>query len=181
MSYFWVPLALCVLATLMPLGATTRVPQYGLDSIEGFCEGWGELDQLSDITSQLLNAKYPYMGSMRAQVWMQDHFGFPINARPYSAVGTMEKIEIGEVLNQMVKKACNYEKPKTKMTAPTSTTTTTTTTTTAYRKGKAEVTAKEVEVTAKEDVEAFKVEGTDQVLVQPVAAAYPNLVSNNPK
>jgi len=174
MSYFWAPLALCVLATLMPLGATTRVPQYGLDSIEGFCEGWGDLDQLSDITSQLLNAKYPYMGFMRAQVWMQDHFGFPINARPYSAVGTMEKIEIGEVLNEMVKKACNYEKPKTKMTAPTSATTTTTTTTTtaAYRKGKAEVTAKEAEVTA-------KVEGTDQVLVQPVAAAYPNLVSNN--
>ena len=174
MSYFWVPLALfCVLATLMPLGATTRVPQYGLDSIEGFCEGWGELDQLSDITSQLLNAKYPYMGSMRAQVWVQDHFGFPINARPYSAIGTMEKIDIAEVLNQMVKKACNFEKPKTKPPTITTTTitTTTATTTTAYRKGKAEATtAKEVVATEKE---------VDRVLVEPVVAepAYPNLVS----
>ena len=45
--------------------ATTRAPQYGLESIEGFCEGWGELDQLSDISSQLLNAKFPYMGPIR--------------------------------------------------------------------------------------------------------------------
>ena len=161
-------LCLCFLMLMVPIGATTtRVPQYGLDSIEGFCEGWGELDQLSDITSQALSIKYPYMGSMRAQVWNQDHFGFPINARPYSAIGTMEKIEIAEVLNQMVRKACNFEKPKTKMTSPTATTTTTTTTTatttTAYRKLK----------TAAKDV--------DRVLMEPVIAeaAYPNLVSNN--
>ena len=97
---------------------------------------------------------------------MQDHFGFPINARPFSAIGTLEKVEIAEVLNQMVKRACEYEKPKIKMTVPTTntTTTTTTTTTTAYRKGKTE---------AKEDVEVFKAEE----LVQPVQAAYPNLVS----
>ena len=43
----------------------THQPQYGLDSIDGYCEGWGELDQLADITSQVLNAKYPYMGPMR--------------------------------------------------------------------------------------------------------------------
>ena len=86
----------------------------------------------------------------------------------------MEKVEIAEVLNKMVKRACEYEKPKAKMTAPTSasTTTTTITTTTAYRKGKAEVTAKEVAAIEKE---------MDQVLVQPVEAAYPNLVSNNTK
>ena len=172
MSYFLCALVLCILATLRPVGATTRVPQYGLDSVEGFCEGWGELDQLSDITSQVLNSKYPYMGSMRAQVWMQDHFGFPINARPYAAIGTMEKIEIAEVLNLMVKKACIFENPKTKMTP---TTIATTTTTTAYRKGKAEAattTAKEVAATEKE---------VDHVLVEPVVAeaAYPNLVSNN--
>ena len=174
MSYFLGALTLCFLASLMvPIGATTRAPQYGLDSIEGFCEGWGELDQLSDITSQVLNIKYPYMGSMRAQVWVQDHFGFPINARPYSAIGTMEKIDIAEVLNQMVKKACNFEKPKTKPPTITTTTTATTTTTTAYRKGKAEATtttAKEVVATEKE---------VDRVLVEPVVAepAYPNLVS----
>ena len=50
---------------LAPIEAKTRVPQYGLGSIEGFCEGWGELDQLGDIASQMLNSKYPYMGSMR--------------------------------------------------------------------------------------------------------------------
>ena len=53
---------------MVPIGAT-QVSQYGIDSIDGFCEGWGELDQLSDITSQLLNAKYPYMGSIRVS-WL---------------------------------------------------------------------------------------------------------------
>ena len=62
------------------------------------------------------------------------------------------------------------------MTAPTTNTTITTTTTTAYRKGKTE--PKETDVTAKEDVEVFKAEEMTRVLVQPVQAAYPNLVSN---
>ena len=95
----------------------------------------------------------------------------------------MEKIDIAEVLNQIVKKACDFEKPKVKVSTSTAATTTTatTTTTTAYRKGKAEVTTKKTEVTAEEDVEVFKAEEMDQVLVQPVAVAYPNLVSNNTK
>ena len=50
---------------VVPIEAKSRLPQYGLDSVEGFCEGWGELDQLGDIASQMLNTKYPYMGSMR--------------------------------------------------------------------------------------------------------------------
>ena len=50
---------------MVPIEANTRVPQYGLDSMDGFCEGWGELDQLSDISSQILNAKFPYMGPIR--------------------------------------------------------------------------------------------------------------------
>ena len=81
----------------------------------------------------------------------------------------MEKVEIADVLSQIVKRACDFEKPKVKMTAPT---TTTTTTTTAYRKGKAEVKAKDEAATEKE---------VDRVLVEPVLAeaAYPNLVSNN--
>jgi len=58
-------ICLCFLMILAPIEAKTRVPQYGLGSIEGFCEGWGELDQLGDIASQMLNSKYPYMGSMR--------------------------------------------------------------------------------------------------------------------
>ena len=56
-------LGLCLLM-LMPIGAT-RLPQYGLESVDGVCEGWGELDQLADITSQVLYAKYPYMGPIR--------------------------------------------------------------------------------------------------------------------
>ena len=101
-------------------------------------------------------------------MWNQDHLGFPINARPTSAIGTLEKVEIAEVLNQIVQRACDFEKPKAKMTAPT--TATTTTTTTAYRKVKAEVKAK--------DEIAFEKE-VDKVLTQPVVveAAYPNLVS----
>ena len=85
----------------------------------------------------------------------------------------MEKVEIAEVLNKMVKRACDFEKPKVKMTAPT-TTTTTTTTTTAYRKTMAEATT-----TAKEGAASEK--EVDRVLVEPVVteAAYPNLVSNN--
>ena len=100
-------------------------------------------------------------GLDQAQVWNQDHLGFPINARPTSAIGTLEKVEIAEVLNQIVQRACDFEKP---------TTATTTTTTTAYRKVKAEVKAK--------DEFAFEKE-VDKVLTQPVVveAAYPNLVS----
>ena len=108
-------------------------------------------------------------------MWNQDHFGFPINARPYSAIGTIEKVEIAEVLNEIVKKACLFEKPK--VAAP-PTSTTTTTATTAYRKAKVEAKAKdEVEVKAKDKDE----KEVDRVLAQPVVveAAYPNLVSNN--
>ena len=78
----------------------------------------------------------------------------------------MEKIEIAEVLNEIVKRACVFEKPKVKMS--TAATTNTITTTTAYRNVKAELTAKNEAATEKE---------MDQVLVQPVEAAYPNLVS----
>ena len=40
-------------------------PQYGLSSVEGFCQGWGELDQLGDITTEVLNQKYPNAGYLR--------------------------------------------------------------------------------------------------------------------
>ena len=106
-------------------------------------------------------------------MWNQDHFGFPINARPYSAIGTIEKVEIAEVLNEIVKKACLFEKPK--VATPS---TSTTNATTVYRRAKVEAKAKdEVEVKAKDKVE----KEVDHVLVEPVIAeaAYPNLVSNN--
>ena len=79
----------------------------------------------------------------------------------------MEKVDIAEVINQMVKRACLFKGPKTifeDSTTPTTPTMptmpTTTSTATAYRKLKAEM--------------------VDRVLMQPVVAgpAYPNLVSN---
>ena len=108
-------------------------------------------------------------------MWNQDHLGFPINARPTSAIGTLEKVEIAEVLNQIVQRACDFEKPKAKSTPPTITTTTTTTTTTAYRS------SKKSQAKAKANDEAFIEKEVDQVLLEPVVseAAYPNLVSIN--
>ena len=108
---------------------------------------------------------------------MQDHFGFPINVHPFSAVGTSEKLEIAEVLNQMVRKACVFERPKTVPTTTTTTTATTTTTeattATAHRKVKSmPKNEASVEVIEKK---------VDQVLAQTVATetAYSSLVSIN--
>ena len=42
-----------------------RQPQYGLASVDDFCKGWGELDQLGDVASELMTAKYPRMGPLR--------------------------------------------------------------------------------------------------------------------
>ena len=59
---------ICLLMLMMLMMTpvkSARQPQYGLESVDGVCEGWGELDQLADITSQVLNAKYPYMGPIR--------------------------------------------------------------------------------------------------------------------
>ena len=58
-------LGLCLSTMMATEVEARRQPQYGLESVDGVCEGWGELDQLADITSQVLNAKYPYMGSIR--------------------------------------------------------------------------------------------------------------------
>ena len=105
---------------------------------------------------------------------MQDHFGFPINVRPFSAVGTPEKLEIAEVLNQMVRKACVFERPKTvPTTTTTATTTTEATTATAHRK---------VKSMPKNEASVQVIEKkVDQVLAQTVATetAYSSLVSIN--
>ena len=57
-----------------------------------------------------------------------DHFGWPITARSYSSTGTRELIEVSEVVNQMVRRACLF-RPAEDQRATASTTTTTTTTT----------------------------------------------------
>ena len=40
-------------------------PGEGIESVEGFCKGFNALDELSDISSQLLNWKYPQLGPIR--------------------------------------------------------------------------------------------------------------------
>ena len=50
----------------MSLGwSEARQLQYGLASVDGFCQGWGQLDQLGDVASELMMAKYPRMGPLR--------------------------------------------------------------------------------------------------------------------
>ena len=56
------------------VGATAEVrsadfrglkPGEGIESVEGFCRGLNALDELSDISSQVLNWKYPQLGPIR--------------------------------------------------------------------------------------------------------------------
>ena len=37
-------------------------PGEGVESVDGFCQGLNALDELADISSQLLNRKYPRLG-----------------------------------------------------------------------------------------------------------------------
>ena len=51
---------------LLCLGlAEARQPQYGLASVDDFCQGVGELDQLGDVASEILTIKYPGTGYNR--------------------------------------------------------------------------------------------------------------------
>ena len=38
---------------------------YGIETVDKVCAGVGELDQLADITSQLMSRRFPEMGSIR--------------------------------------------------------------------------------------------------------------------
>ena len=54
------------LVLLLSFGwSEARHPAYGLASVEDFCNGWGELDQLGDIASEVMNVKFPALGSTR--------------------------------------------------------------------------------------------------------------------
>ena len=51
---------------LLCLGlAEARQAQYGLATVDGFCQGYGELDQLGDIAAEVMNSKFPGIGSVR--------------------------------------------------------------------------------------------------------------------
>ena len=40
-------------------------PGEGVESVDGFCRGLNGLDELGDISSQLLNRKFPTLGPIR--------------------------------------------------------------------------------------------------------------------
>ena len=116
---------------------------------------------------QTLDSSLNYI--YQAQVWYQDHFGFPIVARPYGSFG-LEKMEIADVLKQMILRACLYK--------PTTTTTATTVTTaSSTAKMKTSIPKK---TNNEAGIEDGKADAFDEVVMEPVvssAASYPNLVS----
>ena len=119
------------------------------------------------VSLQTLDSSLNYI--YQAQIWYQDHLGFPITARPYGSFG-LERMEIAEVLTQMIKRACLYM-PTTATT--TATTVTTTATTTAFRSKMTSASKKIVE-------DEIIADSLDEVVMEPVVssvASYPNLVS----
>ena len=59
-------LALFITACLVICEVEAReVSTYGIETVDNVCDGVGELDQLGDITSQLMSRRYPEMGSIR--------------------------------------------------------------------------------------------------------------------
>ena len=97
-------------------------------------------------------------------MWSSDHFGWPITARPFAATSTRQFIEVSEVMNQMVRRACLFRPVENKR-ATTASTTTTTTTTTNVSLSNRRVKSEEGE--------------KDEVLKEPVqaVASYSDLVS----
>ena len=97
-------------------------------------------------------------------MWYTDSFGWPITARPYSSTSTFGLLEVSEVLNQIVRRACEFKPVEDKRSASVSSSSSTTTTTTASI----------FTTTAKHSVEAEK-----DVFNEPVTASvsYPDLVS----
>ena len=96
-------------------------------------------------------------------MWSSDHFGWPITARPFAATSTRQFVEVSEVMNQMVRRACDFNQVEVKnpMAASTTTTTTTSTPNLSFANGRPR--------SGKEK---------DDVLKEPVqAASYPDLVS----
>ena len=115
------------------------------------------------VSLQTLDSSLNYI--YQAQIWYQDHLGFPITARPYGSFG-LEKMEIADVLTQMIQRACFYN-PTTTMS------TTVTTATTAFRSKMTSASKKIVE-------DEIIADSLDEVVMEPVVssvASYPNLVS----
>ena len=52
-------------------------------------------------------------------MWYQDHMGWPITARPFASIGTQERVDVSEVLNQIVRRACLFKPVEDKTEKPT--------------------------------------------------------------
>jgi len=59
-------LAFFIVLGLIITGVEAReVSTYGIETVDNVCAGVGELDQLADITTQLMLKRFPEMGSVR--------------------------------------------------------------------------------------------------------------------
>ena len=94
-------------------------------------------------------------------MWYTDSFGWPITALPQSSTSTLERVEVSEVVNRMVQRACDIEPVKKLTTMPTTTATAKTTTASTLT----------VKSRFKDVVEEMK-----EVLAESVSS-YPDLVS----
>ena len=94
-------------------------------------------------------------------MWYTDSFGWPITALPQSSTSTLERVEVSEVVNRMVQRACEFEPVKKFTTMPTTTATASTTTASTVT----------VKSRFKDVVEEMK-----EVLAESVSS-YPDLVS----
>ena len=54
-----------VTAEIGSTGLLALKPGEGIESVDGFCRGLNALDELADISSQVLNRKYPRLGPIR--------------------------------------------------------------------------------------------------------------------
>ena len=99
-------------------------------------------------------------------MWYTDSFGWPITARPYSSTSTFGLLEVSEVLNQIVQRACEFKPVEAKRSASVSSSSSTTTT--------ISTTASIFTTTAKHSVEAEKDAFNGSVTA---SVSYPDLVS----
>ena len=99
-------------------------------------------------------------------MWYTDSFGWPITARPYSSTSTFGLLEVSEVLNQIVRRACEFKPVEAKRSASVSSSSSTTTT--------ISTTASIFTTTAKHSVEAEKDAFNESVTA---SVSYPDLVS----
>ena len=99
-------------------------------------------------------------------MWYTDSFGWPITARPYSSTSTFGLLEVSEVLNQIVRRACEFKPVEAKRSASVSSSSSTTTT--------VSTTASIFTTTAKHSVEVEKAAFNEPVTA---SVSYPDLVS----